>query len=282
MARASAPTRRRNYGSGHGYYLDGQKLDGRGVTTILSNGVPKNGLQYWAAKEVASCAVDEQDIWRPLFERARDAAWEYLKEAPFRDRDAAARRGTEVHRIAEQLQLGETVEVPEPLVGHVDSYLQFMEDWQPTDVICEGVVVSRRHRYMGTFDLIATLWERPADPPSWWPADGPARLMIDVKTSMSGIYPEVALQLAAYRYAETYLEDPSGKCDELPMPPVDGCAALHVRADGYDLIPVRAEAAEFRVFQYVDQVAQFLGTFREPGWSAEVLGSPMTPSEEAS
>ena len=273
---AAAPTRRRNYGRGHGYFLDGEKLEGRGVTTILSNGVPKNGLQYWAAKEVAACAVDERDIWEPLAERARDAAWEYLKEAPFRDRDAAARRGTEVHRLAEQLQEGHEVEVPEPLVGHVDSYLQFMEDWQPTDPICEGVVISRKHRYMGTFDLIATLAHRPASAPSWWPTHRPARVLMDVKTSRSGVYPEICLQLAGYRFAETYLPDPDGG-EELPMPEVDGCAAIHVRADGYDLIPVRAEHREFRMFQYVDQVARFLGTFKEPGWSAEVLGDPVAP-----
>jgi hypothetical protein len=269
MGGRAAPTRRRNYGRGHGYFLDGEKLEGRGVTTILSNGVPKNGLQYWAAKEVASCAVDERDIWEPLAERARDAAWEYLKEAPFRDRDAAARRGTEVHRLAEQLQEGHEVEVPEPLVGHVDSYLQFMEEWQPTDPICEGVVISRKHQYMGTFDLIATLDK--------WPG-GPRRVLLDVKTSRSGIYPEVALQLAAYRFAQTFLAHPDGKCDEEPMPEVDCCAALHVRDDGYDLIPVRADLREFRVFQYVDQVARFLGTFKDPGWSSEVLGAPLTPA----
>lgn len=276
----AAPTRRRNFANGHGYYLDGQYLKGRGVTTILGQGVPKNGLQYWAAKEVAACAVDERDIWEPLAARARDAAWEYLKEAPFRDRDAAARRGTEVHRLAELLQNGEDVEVPEALIGHVDSYLAFMEDWEPADPICEGVVISRKHLYMGTFDLIATVARRPVGAPEWWPTDRPARLLMDVKTSRSGIYPEICLQLSAYRYAESFIPDPSGACDEHPMPEVDGCAAIHVRADGYDLIPVRAEAREFRQFLYVDQVAQFLGTFKEPGWSAEVLGEPLAPEAE--
>ncbi len=271
MGRRAAPTRRRNFGNGHGYYLDGEYLQGRGVTTILGNGLPKNGLQYWAAKEVATCAVDERDIWEPLANRSRDAAWEYLKEAPFRDRDAAARRGTDVHRLAEQLQRGETVEVPDELVGHVDSYLGFMADFEPTDPICEGVVISRRHRYMGTFDLIATL-ER-------WPG-GPARVLLDVKTSRSGIYPEVALQLAAYRHAETYIDDPDGHSEEVPMPEVDACAALHVRADGYDLLPVVAGEREFRQFLYVDQVARFLGTFKEPGWSAELLGEPLVPEAE--
>jgi hypothetical protein len=45
---------------------------------------------------------------------------------------------------------------------------------------------------------------------------------------------------------------------EEPMPTVDWCAALHIRADGYDLIPVTAGEAEFRAFLYADQVAQFM------------------------
>lgn len=277
MGRRANPTRRRNYGSNHGYILDGEEIKGRGVTTILGLGFPKNGLQYWAAKQVAGAAVDEQDIWRPLLDRSRDAAFEYLKEAPFRDRDAAARKGTDVHRLGEQLQNGETVEVPDELVGHVDSYLEFMEDFDPVDPIVEGVVVSRKYRYMGTFDLIATLnCGRPDGAPEWWPTDRPARLLLDVKTSRSGIYPEICMQMAGYRYAEVYLPDPAGG-DEVPMPEVDGCAALHVRADGYDLIPVEVGQREFRLFLYVDQVAQFLGTWKEPGWSSQVLGEPLTP-----
>lgn len=277
MAARANPTRRRNYGNGHGYYLDGTYLTGRGVTTIIGNGLPKNGLQYWAAKEVASAAVDERDIWEPIATRARSAAWEYLKEAPFRDRDAAARRGTEVHELAERLQAGAEVQVPEELVGHVDAYLAFMAEWEPYDVITEGVVINRTAVYMGTFDLICTTDHVPTTPPEWWPTDRPARILADVKTSRSGIYPEVALQLAAYRYAESYLPDPAGG-DEVPMPEVDGCAAIHVRADGYDLIPVRADMRAYRAFQYVDQTARFLGTYKDPGWSSEILADPITPT----
>lgn len=267
MGRRAAPTRRRNYGNGHGYFLDGVEIKGRGVTTLLGNGFPKNGLQYWAAKEVATCAVDERDIWEPLAGRARDAAWEYLKEAPFRDRDAAARRGTDVHRLAERLQAGEEVQVPDELVGHVDSYLRFREEWQPTDEIIEGVVINRSRTYMGTFDSIAML---PGFP-------GGDRVLYDIKTSRSGVYPEVALQLAAYRYAESYIPDPDGQCDEVPMPQVDACAVLHVRADGYDLVPVDAGPMAFRAFLYVVQTAEFIGTWKEPGWGSGLIGDPVSP-----
>lgn len=270
-AARTAPTRRRNYGSNHGYFLDGQAITGRGVTTLLGNGMPKNALQYWAAGAVADCALDEADIWKPIAARSRDAAQKYLKDAPFRDRDAAAKRGTEVHRLAERLQSGEEVEVPPELVGHVDSYLRFREEWQPEDEIVEGVVVNRAQVYMGTFDSIATLRGFP----------GGERVLYDIKTSRSGVYPEVGLQLAAYRFAEVFLPEPGGDCDEMPMPQVEACAVLHVRADGYDLVPVRAGDREFRQFLYCAQTAGFLGTFKEPGWSSEIVGQALTPPVHA-
>lgn len=282
MAARKAPTRRRNYGNGHGYYLDGTEIKGRGVTTLLGNGFPKNALQYWAAKEVATAAVDERDIWEPLAERARDAAWEYLKEAPFRDRDAAARRGTEVHRLAEQLQSGQEVEVPEPLAGHVDSYLSFRDDWQPEDEIVEGVVVNRTQIYMGTFDSIATLpgFAEVASRQLRTEVTGD-RVLYDIKTSRSGVYPEVALQLAAYRYAETFLDDPDGETEEQPMPEVDACAVLHVRADGYDLYPVLADQRAFRAFLYVVQTANFIGTWKDPGWGSTLIGETLPAPAKA-
>lgn len=280
MGKRVGPTRRVNSGSGHVYWLDGKKVTGRGVTTLLGNGFPKGGLQYWAAKEVATCAIEERDLWEPLAERDRNAAWDYLKEAPFRDRDKAARRGTEVHRLAEQLQAsvetGVEVVVPEELVGHVDAYLQFREEWQPHDEIIEGVVVNRTQRYLGTFDSIATL-------PGFADACRRVgievagdRVLYDIKTNRSAdVYPDTVLQLAAYRHAESYIPDVDGNEGELPMPQVDGCAVLHLAADGYQLVPVDAGPRAFRQFLYVVQTAEFLGTWKEPGWGPSLIGSAL-------
>ena len=228
-------TKRIDSGRGHWYKLDGQKVDG--VTTILSNGVPKPALTAWAAREVATFAADNLDLIGQL---ERDARIDLLKGAPYRDRDKAARRGTEVHALAEQLAHGNEVQVPDELTGHVDSYLQFLDDWDVQAEHIELDVGSRKHRYMGSLDMIATL------------ADG-KRWLLDIKTTRSGIYSEVALQLAGYRYAEFYVDSEG----ELPMPAVDACGAIWVRADGYDLIPVNSGPSTFRTFLYVQQVAHF-------------------------
>lgn len=243
----AAPTRRVKSGRGHVYYLDGTKMVGRGVTTLIGNGVPKPALQYWAARTVAEAAINDHETWWPLVEQGRDSqAIAMLKEAPFAERDAAAKRGTEVHKLAEALAHGEEVDVPEELQGHIDAYLAFMEDFDVEPEVIEAMVVNRKHRYCGTFDFIGTFggWEG-------------KRVLADIKTAKSGVYPENALQLAAYRYAEAYLPLEGG--DEEPMPEVDACAVIHVRADGYDVIEVDAGPEAFRTFLYACQIADFAG-----------------------
>lgn len=240
---AANPTRRSKSGRGHVYYLDGTKMTGRGVTTLIGNGVPKPALQYWAARTVAEAAYNDIETWRNMSESQAVA---FLKEAPFAERDAAAKRGTEVHSLAEKLGRGEEVDVPEELEGHIDAYLAFMADYGVTAEVIEAMVINRQHRYCGTFDFIGTFGRGP------WAGK---RVLADIKTAKSGVYAENALQLAAYKFAETYCPLEGG--EEKPMPEVDACAVIHVRADGYDVIPVDAGLAAYRYFLYACQVADF-------------------------
>lgn len=258
-------TGRRNYGRGHGYVIDGRKVDG--VTTVLSNGVPKQALVPWAAKQVAEYVVDEWDALGHLLETAgRDAVIELLKGAPNRDRDAAAKRGTEVHGFAERLAAGEEVEVPDELIGHVDAYLQFREDFEPFDEIVEAVVINRTRSYGGTLDLIASLRNRIN------PVTGkPTRALIDIKTNRSGPFAEVSLQCAGYRFAE-FMVDADG--NEVPMPVVDEVLCLWLRADGYDLIPFKATENELSFFLFAQQVA----FFQQHAWKS-VKGEAVYPDE---
>lgn len=222
---------RRNYGRGHAYYLDGKKLPG--VTTILGDGLAKPALVNWAARTVAGYAIDN---WDDLGEQKPSERLKVLEKAHYANRDAAGKRGTEVHHLAEKLASGEEVDVPEELRGHVDSYVRFLDEHDPDAVLLETPVVSlTKWPYAGTLDAIFT-----------FPALGKT-LLCDVKTARSGVFPDNALQMAAYRYATHYLGDDGELHD---MPTVDGCAVIHVRADGYSLVPVTAGAAEHRFFLY--------------------------------
>lgn len=291
MARQKAnPTRIQKSGNGHSYYLDGEWCPG--VTTVLSNGIPKNGLIEWASgipsdyvanmlqvakdsqgrtRVVADEMVEDLRQWQEARTGGKKVPWstatplprgavaDALKSLKNRDRDTAANRGTEVHGLAERLAHGEEVQVPDELAGHVASYVRFLDSWNPYDAITERVVINRRWRYMGKFDLLARFDNLPT-----WIAERIGSTsgvgLLDVKTSRSGIFAEVALQLEAYRRAETMLTA-DGR-DEIPMPAVDFVAAIHVRADGFDVYAFDIETASrpstFDVFLYAKQVGDWL------------------------
>lgn len=277
-------TKRISNNRGHWYKLDGEKVDG--VTTVLSNGIPKPALVGWAARSIAEFVGERLEIdpdtgevradaliaalikfdaestwskWPKDGKVSRLAIIDVLKGVHWGERDRAARRGTEVHGLGERLVNGEEVTVPEELTGHVDSYLKFLDDFDVDPIHVERVVGHRTHRWMGTLDLIADL------------SDG-HRWLLDIKTTRSGIYPETALQLAAYRNAEFYLDD-DGK--DTPMIPVDKVGAIWVRADGYDLIPVDAGPTTYKAFRYAQMVARW-----QTDGSEGVVGAAIHPPKE--
>jgi len=249
---------RRNYGKGHSYYLDGDKIPG--VTAVLSDGLAKPALINWAAKAVAGYAVDN---WDTIAELKLSERLKTLENAHYADRDAAGKRGTEVHKLAEALNAGKQVAVPDELAGHVESYVRFLDDHDIRVVLAESSVVylKPQNEYAGTLDLVA-------DFPALRHEGRPRRLLCDVKTARSGVFPDNALQLAAYRYATSYLDG----ADLKPMPEVDGCAVIHVRADGYSLVPVEAGPAEHRFFLYCRQLWRWQNEA-----SKTVIGEELAP-----
>jgi hypothetical protein len=248
---AAGLTRRINHGRGHRYELEGRDVDG--VTTVIGAGVPKPALIGWAARTTAGYALDHWDELAALgiAERLRR-----LERAQYETSHAAAARGTEIHRLAAKLAAGDEVDVDETTRGHVDAYLRFADDWNLADELVEAVVISRRWSYMGSLDLVATI--------------AGERWLLDLKTSASGIWPETALQLAAYANAETYIDGET----EQPMPTFDRAGAVWLRADGYDLVPVdkALDAETFRTFLYAQQVAHFAKTDR-----AVYIGDALRP-----
>lgn len=247
-----ADTRRQ----GRSYLLDGKPV--MSVTTILSKGLPKPALIDWAARTVAEYVADNWDRLKDLDSaEVRDLA----KGAPNRDRDKAANRGTEVHRLARALTHDEEVQVPEELAGHVESAIRFLDEWQPRDEITEVPVFSRKHRYAGTFDMHCTLPDL-------------GRTLVDYKTNRSGPFGEVGLQLAAYGHADTMIVD----SQELPMRPIDSYVSVWLRADGYDVYPYHVTDQTFRTFLYCQQVAWWLVN-TERGIKGRAIPPPVAATE---
>lgn len=253
MSRYTAPIRRVDTAKGH-HYTDATGARVPGVTTIINDGVPKPALMNWAANATAEAAIDQ---WDTLGALAPSARLKRLQQARWADKDAAARRGTEVHRAAEQLLAGKSVKVPEEIAGHVEQYAKFLEEFQVEPVHIEFSCVSYRWSFAGTADLYANLV---------LPLYGPSKMLLDLKTTRSGIYGEVALQLAGYKFADVWVVDD----EEIEVPPIDYCGAIHVRSDGYDLVPVEVGEQEFKAFLYAKQVGEFVRRSRE-----DLIGPPI-------
>src|SRR5207249_10143098 len=89
--------RRIGHGRGHSYHLDGKPT--MGVTTIIKKGVPAPALIEWAGRTVAEYVISRRALLDQLTD---DELYELARSAPYRERDAAANRGTEIHRIADK------------------------------------------------------------------------------------------------------------------------------------------------------------------------------------
>ena len=253
MSRFVAPIRRHDTAKGHSYKdANGNRVPG--VTTIIGDGVPKPALINWAANATAEYAVDH---WDDLGTAAPSKRLKELQGARYIEKDAAARRGTEVHRAAELLVAGKSVQVPDEIAGHVESYARFVDEFEVAPILVEFSCLSYRWGYAGTADLCAYVM---------LPDKGLKTLLLDVKTTRSGVFGETALQLAAYRYADKWVFD--GDREDDPVE-VDYCAAVHVRGDGYDLIPVEAGEQEHKDFLYAMRVGQFAARSRD------LVGAPI-------
>jgi hypothetical protein len=247
--------KRINRGRGHSYTVDGKKANG--VTTVIGAVWPKPALQFWATKTVAQTAVDmEPSEWEQLAERGRDGAILWLARAADRVRDEAASRGTAVHKLAEKLIVGEEIAPPDELIGYAEGLIAFMDEWRPRPVLMEKVVGSYKYGYAGTFDLVADL------------PDG-RRILWDYKSG--SVFGSVALQLAAYRWADFYVAE--GDL-EMPMTEVgiDDCKVVRVFDGGYEVIPFVTDESVFRVFLHTLQVSR--DTAVEKSWKGEPETAP--------
>ena len=230
------------------------------VTTLIAGGIPKPNLLPWGIKSVAEGAIKRRDTFQSMLKPCQtqetceqgdfcatcDETIRWLKSLPYITRDRAADLGSNVHAAIEAHRLGKPMP-PWPLgiKPYMVSFERFLTDFNPGYEMAEASVYSRTQRYAGTLDAIVNLTlplhtER-------------GRFILDAKSG-KGVYPEVGLQLAAYRYAE-FVGLPDGS--EAPMPVVDGALALHLTPAGYRLIEVRADETVFSYFLYAREVFRF-------------------------
>jgi hypothetical protein len=259
---------RRDNGRNH-WYIDedtDQKVDG--VTTLVGNGLPKPALLNWAGDATAEYAVDN---WTTLDGLSVSERLKKIKGGRYEKRDAASNKGTQVHRMAERLTAGERVTVPDELAGYVQSCVRFLDEFDVRAVHVEAVVYSETRRHVGTLDLIADVLipDMPEYDHIHRGDDGYARALCDWKTTKSGIFGDVAMQLSPYRFSEFLIQADGEVID---MPPVDFCAGIHLRPDGtYSFVPLLCGEDQYRDFLYIKEVARIQASLRD------LVGDPIVP-----
>lgn len=181
---------------------------------------------------------------------ADEVCEKWLKEAGDRERDIAADRGTEVHDLAERLAQGEVVDVPAELAGHIRSWYAFVERWKMRFIATEFTVFHLKYGYAGTGDFLGYSELHP----EW------GLILGDYKTSVSGIWADICLQLAAIRFAQFI-----GRCKDKPdfhtdhsqcefltdsttLPKVKTCVGVQITELGFQVVPARAGKAHFNTF----------------------------------
>lgn len=277
------------------------------VTTIIG-ALDKPALLYWSAEQTALAAIDSERVWKAMLDdRGKEEAVTWLRDARFRGgagQLSAASLGTVVHACCEEYALtgvrpdrksiGEKIRAESPKLPNeaiqveganvelmLDRFDEWLSTWQPSYQAAEVTVYSPTYGYAGTCDGFLTV-------------DG-TRAIIDYKTSKrswdkqgkpTGPYPEVALQLAAYRYAEGaavwrprryeqmrrryYLLSQAERDAAVPVPEVDGGLVIHLTTEHCEAWPVRCDETVHLAFLYVLEAARWQFEL-----SREVLGMPL-------
>jgi hypothetical protein len=155
------------------YWVDSKPF--LSVTNILSV-LDKPSLRIWYG----------QCVYRALAAEPGLSEQEALK-APYMISGKAKNRGTSVHDLTEHfVDTDAYIEsLSEEMRGYGIAYRNWVHDFQPKIIAQEQTVFSNKHGYAGTLDALIQFGE--GEP-----------IILDKKTG-ADLYPEVQLQLSAYK-----------------------------------------------------------------------------------
>jgi hypothetical protein len=277
------------------------------VTTIIDI-LDKKGLLYWAAAQAAEAAIDNLATWQAMLkDQGREETVKWLRNA-FNRRPkyqlGAADLGTCAHSVCENYALsgtkpdedfireavwrkgGEFVDLDSEtavVTKMLDRFDDWLQQFTPSYQATEVCVYSPTYGYAGQCDAFLTI-------------DG-VRFITDYKSSREpfdargkpkGPYPEVALQLSAYRNAELaavwrprrfeqqsrryYALSPTEQELAVPVPEVDTGLVIYLTPEACHARPVRCGEEVHQYFLFCLEMARWVNEA-----SKTVLGEPLTP-----
>jgi hypothetical protein len=268
-----------------------QKKGGRRRYVREVNGLPTEHInvtgctRYWGSMPWAipygAKTVSEKfragmntGILEALWDADPESAVQWLKKAPYEDRDAAGAKGTKVHEAFEAyLKDDEKHEITdEDVAKMVDDLKDLCERYQIIWERSEQTVFNSDVGYAGTMDGIILI--------TFPGEEKPRRCVADIKTSRSVNKAEYAMQLAALKYGSVIAHDDGS---EEPMPETDDIGViLWVRPDQEpQVIPAVLDDTTFQHFKVcvamayaekaADERVQFLPPLGDPNDDTKLL-----------
>lgn len=184
---------------GHSYKVsvDGGKTwePKKGVTTILKDTIMKPGLMLWPMNECLKYIRENVDITRAIFPAEWEATLDQAAQAHILKRDKGGNTGTEIHAVIEgflrhELDLGfstSLVNISPEAAKALDAFTDWYNQNNVKPLAVEQVVYSKSLDYAGKFDCLLDI-------------DGKT-VLVDIKSTASGIWPDNYIQLGAYSLA---------------------------------------------------------------------------------
>jgi len=188
----------------------------------------KNGIIY-----PRSTAVLKESLHNPKLEAWRlRVGWQESEGI----KNAAAERGTKVHKALELIARGEIPKLPRSLQGYLEQFYSFTRDYAPQYITTERTLFDETHVYATTVDGIAVIKGFSELP-----------VTVEYKTSKA-IYPSHIYQAAAefHLAQENNIE-------------VGGAILVRINTEEYETLFLEPDALEV----YVQRFLGFLEHFRE-------------------
>ena len=193
----------------HRYVWEEEDREVKSVTTALRI-INKPALIPWAANAAVDSIVELIKPGVSYDELELAEVWDLGRKAHYKRKKDAGDLGTLLHKWIEQYIKGEDPGTPvnKRLQKSVGRFLKWKEDHKVKFLLSEQVVFSKTYEYCGTLDFICEV-------------DGKMYIG-DLKTS-TGIYSEMLVQTAAYRFARE---------EEYPDEVYAGMLILRIGSDG--------------------------------------------------
>jgi len=241
------------------------------VTTLLKV-LDKPAFVQWAAGATAAAAYEQREYLEADVKRyGIEEAIYRLSQQRFNSSSNASAIGTAVHDLIEAHVLKVNPPNIEPsLMGEVEprfaQFLAWEADFKPEYRQAEATVYHPEDGWAGTLDLIAELGDL-------------GNVLIDVKNTKAGregqpgVYPENALQVAAYANAKWIAGTRGAWVEPFPMLPIGAGAILWLHPTRYAFIPCDVGPKAYRAFRVAAELYRYMDI---PAKRA--IGKPLTPA----